>query len=314
MILISMIMLFALASCNTRSIQEDPARIEEETVEVSPKINEDKYIYRHRSTMEKGNDREQYIWEVLRLSLEATVDDFGPYEIEPVDEINQIRDDVELIHNTGMITIISDSLNEMNLKELDQIQVPLMCNLLGYRVFFIRADRQDDFDHIAEAEDLKSYKFGIAFGWNDKIILEHSGYKVHEEEIYGSLYRGLESGIFDIFSRGVNEVQGEYQTYKESYPKLHIEENILLYYPLPRYFWFSKTEYGQKLKNRVEVGLNRIIEDGTFYQLFDEYFAETLETLDLDDRILIELENPIYDKNFEAIDLKYRYNPLDNNY
>lgn len=94
------------------------------------------YVYKHRSEIKHGNEREKYIWDLLRLSLEATVDDYGPYEMIGVEGINQIREDVELINNTGRITIISDSLNEDNLNNLNRIEVPLLRNLLGYRVFF----------------------------------------------------------------------------------------------------------------------------------------------------------------------------------
>ncbi len=95
------------------------------------------YVYKTSlRKLKHGNEREKYIWDLLRLSLEATVDDYGPYEMIGVEGINQIREDVELINNTGRITIISDSLNEDNLNNLNRIEVPLLRNLLGYRVFF----------------------------------------------------------------------------------------------------------------------------------------------------------------------------------
>ena len=274
------------------------------------KVNYDEYVYKHRSTLESGNDREKYIWEVLRLSLEATKEDYGSYQIVEVENINQIREDVELIHDTGLITVMSDSLNEANLSQLNHIQFPLLRNLLGYRVFMIKAGRQDEFYQIGDSETLKNYSFGVAYGWNDKIILEHSGYSVYEEAKYESLFRSLMEENFDIFSRGVNEVIGEIETYKDEYPELHVEESILLYYPLPRYFWFSKTDEGDLLRLRVEVGLQRIIEDGSFYELFNAYFSDALNELNLEDRLLIEMENPMYGAEFDELDKVYRFNPF----
>lgn len=268
------------------------------------------YVYKHRSTLAGGNDREKYIWELLRLSLEATLDEYGPYSIQEVSDINQVREDVELMHDSGVITIISDSLNESNLSNLDFIQVPLLRNILGYRVFLINEDLQGEFENIDSVESLYQYKFGIGYGWNDKLILEHSGIQVYEEEKYETLFRSLTEGNFEVFSRGVNEILGEYKVYKEIYPSIHIEENIMLYYPLPRYFWFSRSEEGQMLKRRVEKGLAVIIEDGRFYSLFDEYFSESLELLNLRERTIIELENPVYREEFDEMDMKYRYDPL----
>jgi|GEM_PF-1483656 len=269
------------------------------------------YVYKHRSEMKHGNDREKYIWDLLRLSLEATVDDYGPYEMKGVEDINQIREDVELINNTGRITIISDSLNEDNLNNLDRIEVPLLRNLLGYRVFFIKEDRQNEFDEVRDLNGLRKFSFGIGAGWNDKIILDHAQITVYEENKYEALYRSLDNNHYDVFSRGVNEILGEYEAYKEDYPNLKIEDNLLLFYPLPRYFWFSKSDHGQMLRDRVDVGLKRIIENGQYYELFSSYYAKDLELLNLNERVLVELENPIYTDEINNVDALYRYNPID---
>jgi len=317
LLLLVFIIIVSLTACTVDRVAIEENVTTEENVEgdnVLEALLKDEvkgYTYLHRSTSKGGNDREQYIWEVLRLSLEATVEDYGSYELRAVEGINQAREDVELIHDTGVITVISDSLNEDNLKDLNRISFPLLRNLLGYRVFFITEDRQEEFDNVKDAEALKPYVFGIGLGWNDKIILEHAGYKVYESNEYKTLYRSLTSMHFDIFSRGVNEVLGEYETYKAIYPELHIEDNVLLYYPLPRYFWFSQSDHGQMLKKRVEIGIDRIIEDGSFYELFDKYFAEGLKELNLKERILIELENPVYSESFDKEDSPYRYNPLE---
>lgn len=317
-VLIFSLMMILTASCASLEPEEVQVQVNEDSDtalsingEDTDKQTEFEYVYKHRSTLSSGNDREKYIWEVLRMSLEATVEDYGAYEIVEVENINQVREDVELMDNTGLITVISDSLNDNNIENLDFVQVPLLRNLLGYRVFFINKIRQDEFETVTDSESLKPFKFGIAYGWNDKIILEHSGYEVYEEEKYEALYRSLMEGNFDIFSRGVNEIVGELDAYHEAYPDLHIEENILLYYPLPRYFWFSKSDEGAFLKARVEVGLSRIIDDGSFYELFDSYFAEDLKTLDLDQRILIELENPVYKDEYKENDQRYRFNPFE---
>lgn len=305
-------LIFMLLACTSDVVNpEKDVNMTETTTELSRNDNEQGYVYVHRVTSSGGNDREKFIWEVLRLSLEATLEDYGPYDIRGYENINQVREDIELIKDTGKITIISDSLNENNLQNLERIPFPILRNILGYRVFFIKAERQDEFRTIHDNAALESYSFGIALGWNDKIILEHAGLEVYEETNYETLYRALEEGYYDIFSRGVNEIIGEYETYKDQYPDLHIEDSILLYYPLPRYFWFSKSERGLFLKERVEVGLKRIAEDGTFYELFDSYFAEMLKELNLEKRTLIRLENPIYKEAFDKEDTPYRFSPLE---
>lgn len=283
-----------------------------ENNEDSTNIDNQGYVYRHRDSATGGNDRESYIWEVMEAALEATVSDYGDYQIELVHDINQEREDYELFNDTGVITVISDSLNQNNIDNLSVIHFPVLRNILGYRVFLIDGARQEEFEKIKTLDDLKPYQFGIGLGWNDKIVLEHSGLKVYEEREYQLLFKDVSTGVIDIFSRGVNEVMGEYETYSSDYGNLKIDDNILLYYPLPRYYWFSKSAHGDKLRERLEEGLKRIEENGTFYEIFDKYFAEDIKKLNLGDRTLIRLENPIYSEEYEKIDERYRFNPLDN--
>lgn len=309
MTLVSLVSFGCSSSNNDSSIADES--VMENQIDYADQAVEEGYIYRHRDSASGGNDRESYIWEVMEAALQATVYDYGEYKIELVQDINQEREDYELYNDTGVITVISDSLNQNNIDNLSVIHFPVLRNILGYRVFLIDGGRQDEFNNIKTLDDLKPYQFGIGIGWNDKIVLEHSGLKVYEESEYSLLFKDVTTGVIDIFSRGVNEVVDEYDKYSLIYGNLKIEDNILLYYPLPRYYWFSKSPHGDMLRERLEIGLKRIEEDGTFYEIFDRYFAEDIKKLNLSDRVLIRLENPIYTDNFEKDDEEYRYDPLE---
>lgn len=298
-----------LMGCTSSSVSEEET-IEEPPDTVILKENKDIDIYRHRDTAAGGNDREAYIWHVMDAALKATEVDYGSYAIETVADINQEREDYELIEDTGVITVISDSLNQNNLDNLSRLEFPIIKGLLGYRVFFIDENRKEEFATIKTLEDLKAFQFGIGLGWNDKIVLEHAGIAVYEEAEYAMLFRDVTHGVFDIFSRGINEILGEYEVYGKQYENLAIEDHVLLYYPLPRYFWFSQSENGQRLKARLDVGLKRIVEDGTLDKIFESYFLEGMEVLNLKNRTLIELENPFYTDEFKMQDTPYLYNPF----
>lgn len=312
---LSWILILSLASClfiscspsPTKPVVENPPKAVE--TPKAPSKNEG-YVYRHRDTATPGNDREAYIWEVMEAALEATVKDYGPYVIEPVKDINQEREDYEMIHDTGLITITSDSLNQNNLDHLSLLKFPVMRDLLGYRIFLIDKKRQAEFSKVKTVEDLKAFQFGIGIGWNDKIVLEHAGLKVYEESEYKLLFKDVTSGVIDVFSRGINEVVGEYEVYSKTYANLAIEEDLLLYYPLPRYFWFSKSAHGDDLKARLEVGLKRIYDSGKLEDLFKARFEANLKKLHLKDRRVIQLENPLYTESFKINDAPYSYDPL----
>ena len=64
----------------------------------------------------------------------------------------------------------------------------------------------------------------------------------------------------------------------------------MIHYPFPQYFYVSKSE--PRLAERLAYGLNQMVEDGTFDAIFDKHFGATLAALKLDQRTIIELENP----------------------
>lgn len=310
MMLIVIISSFGLTGCKGKVETNAPTPPEVTDTSQTDSTEDRGYTYRHRDTAAGGNDREAYIWETMKAALEATVSDYGDYDIQLVQDINQEREDYELINDTGLITVISDSLNQNNLDHLSRLGFPVMRDLLGYRVFLIDKNRAEEFARIKTLEDLKKYQFGIGIGWNDKGVLEHAGLKVYEETEYKLLFKDVSQGVIDVFSRGINEVVGEYDLFSKQYDNLVIEETVLLYYPLPRYFWFSKSDHGDKLKARLDEGFTRIVANGTLDEIFNRYFKKDLSRLNLKDRVLIKLENPIYTEEFMQNDAPYNYDPL----
>lgn len=303
------VILGVLTSCQMK-LESGEEKVGDEEAVIDSSSKTFAYVYRHRDTASSGNDREAYIWDVLEAALESTVPDYGAFEIEVVKEINQEREDYEIINNTGVVTVISDSLNQNNMDHLTRVNFPVLRNLLGYRVFLIDRVNKEQFAKIETVEDLKPYVFGLGIGWNDKWILEHAGLQVYEESDYETLFKDVSNGVFDVFSRGVNEVVGEMDTFSGTYSNLVIEDSLLLYYPLPRYFWFSTSAEGEKLRLRLEDGLKNINDDGRLEMIFNRYFEADLKQLNLKERKLIELENPLYTEKDRAIDEPYWFDPL----
>ncbi len=56
-----------------------------------------------------------------------------------------------------------------------------------------------------------------------------------------------------------------------------------------------------ELARRIEKGLTLAIENGTFSNLFNQYYAETLEKIDFKHRRIIKLENPYLSKETQLI-------------
>ena len=74
---------------------------------------------------------------------------------------------------------------------------------------------------------------------------------------------------------------------------LRIEDSLLLYYPLPMYFWFARTAEGQRLADRAEAGMRVMLADGSYDAIFDRYQRPKIERLRLKDRHAFRIENPL---------------------
>ena len=80
-----------------------------------------------------------------------------------------------------------------------------------------------------------------------------------------SIFKMLKLGRIDYFHRGLNEIWGELSTHKET---LKIADNVMLFYPLPVYFFVTKSR--PELAKKLEKGINLALEDGSFKTLFQD--------------------------------------------
>ena len=147
---------------------------------------------------------------------------------------------------------------------------------------------------------------GVANSWlklgsfNDSF--DSSGGKVDASDVAGmlgsnsampDLFEMLANGRFDVFPRAAVEVIGEYEQRKGDLKDLRIEDSLLLYYPLPMYFWFARTAEGQRLAERAEAGMRTMLADGSYDAIFDRYQRPKIERLRLKDRRAFRIENPL---------------------
>ena len=117
--------------------------------------------------------------------------------------------------------------------------------LLGYRVFLIQAADQPRFTGIQSLEQLRQLRFGQQREWSDVAVYQAAGLPVVTGSSYEGLFHMLMLRRFDAFGRGVSEVSGELAHWRKKYPQMAIETELLLYYPLPVYFWFARTDEGR---------------------------------------------------------------------
>ncbi len=249
-----------------------------------------RYVY--NAPESELDQRYVYHWEILRTALEKTFDSHGAYELLPSERMSERRQAFELETASGKISVMYLSTVPRFEERLIPIRIPVDRNLSGYFVLLVRQEDKSRFAAIRTLEDLRKLRFGLGLGWIDVGILRFNGFEVVTGSNYDGLFEMLIHKRFDVFPRSAVEVLDEYAQRKESLPELLIEEEILLVYPLPMYFWFSRTEEGRRLAERAENGMRKMIADGTYDRIFDQYQGRKIRELDLRGRKRFEMENP----------------------
>ncbi len=225
--------------------------------------------------------------QLLRLSLDLTVPEYGPYQLVSSPQMEQGRA-VKELRSGELVQVGVFAPDGQRERELLAIHIPLAKGLLGWRVCLVR---QGDEGRFAAIESLADWhRAGLSIcqhrSWPDTQLLRANGLKVTVGNLYEALFNMLRKKRFDCFLRSVIEVEDELR----QHPDLAIEPRLVFRYPLALLFFVSP-KYPE-LAQRIELGLQRARQSGAFDRVFEEGFGSTIRRLKLDERVRLELHNP----------------------
>ena len=249
--------------------------------------------YIHPPPESNADVRMNYYWELLQAALEETMPKWGPFQIvvSPT-MISAARAELLLLAVSSDITITVRTTSAEREKTLQAVMIPLDKGLTGYRLFLTKTYTQQRLSQVRTLQDLKQFSIGQGINWIDSDILRNAGFNVVTGPNYDSLFAMLEANRFDLFSRGINEIGMEFNFAAGRYSHLAIEKSLMLYYPLPRYFFFSPTKDGERLAQRVEEGLRLLLQNGKFDKRYQAFKRSLLVDLPLAGRRIFRLNNP----------------------
>lgn len=230
-------------------------------------------------------EKESYFTGLLRLILAETALEYGPCNVVATDNILTRMRSVALINNFGIdLFWATTSIERETL--LRPVRVPLLKGLMGYKIFLINPADQPRFSRITTLTELQALRAGVGADWPDNKILRANGIETISSSNYEALFRMLAAKRFDFFPRGASEVWSEYRNHPEV--TLHIEEDLVLVYPAPVYFFVNIDN--ASLEQRLEKGLHKIMANGKF----DEYFFKHPIIIDAIKRVRIHERRKIY--------------------
>lgn len=152
---------------------------------------------------------------------------------------------------------------------LRPIRIPLIKGLLGYRVMLTHKDNIPNLKKLRTKEQLQQYNICQGAHWPDTDIMLAAGLYVQPNPIYENMFRQTVAKRCDVFPRGINEAQAEYQVRRKVYPSLRLFSDTILYYPFPMYFFVNKNH--ETLAQTIEQGLEKAIDDGSFDQYLQSH-------------------------------------------
>lgn len=195
----------------------------------------------------------------------------------------------EIRRNTGVVDLIWTMTSLQRERELLPIRIPVDRGLIGWRLALVRADRQDLLRDVRQLQDLQAWTLGQMHDWPDTRILLASGLKVEQVVHYEGLFRMLSAGRIDLFPRSALEIQAELTAHAGM--GLAIEPHVLIRYPAAFYFFVSRQR--TDLARDLERGLDKAVREGQLQALFEQHLGPALKTLNLAQRRVIEVPNPL---------------------
>jgi len=188
-------------------------------------------------------------------------------------------------------------------KMLLPIRIPIYRGLIGWRVFFIQKNNQKLFDQVNNIDDLKKLTAVQRFDWPDYQILKINKLPVEGNISYLQQSLVVRDGIADYFPLSAIEIN---ISAKEDVNKqLIIESGLVLKYP-SAYYFFVRTE-NQQLADIIQKGFDQAINDGSYDELFLRHFGSDLQKINLKQRRVITLNNPLFPMAEQINNKKYWY-------
>ncbi|MGK0290748.1 MAG: ABC-type amino acid transport substrate-binding protein [bacterium] len=245
--------------------------------------------------------------ELLQTALKKTVPSDGAFVFRLSKYVMNHKRAFKSLRS-GRITVIIASPKKRLEKEFIPIRIPIRKGILGYRIFLIRKQDQEKFARIRNIKELKQLIVGQGSTWADLQVFKKNKFGYMAAANYEGLFKMLIRKRFDYFSRGVNEAYPEYYARKKKLPDLWVESTILLYYPWPKYFFLAKKN--KKLADRIRRGLEIMIKDGSYDQIFWKYHKKSIQRANLKNRRIFRIKNPLLPKTAPLHRKSLWYRPI----
>ena len=240
--------------------------------------------------MVNWDQRQNYASELLKMALAESGKDYQLKASESVQKQKRALKNMEDGSGVDVVWTVTSFERENRLRP---IRIPIDKGLAGWRIPLIRKIDIERFGQVKSLTEIQQLNAGQGHDWPDAEIFRHNGLRITSSSSYIGMFKMLASGRVDYFPRSVLEVEQEAKTHSSK--NIVIDPNLLIIYPSALYFFVSPN--AKTLAEDIEKGLEVLIANGEFDKIFTRYFKDSIARLNLEQRQVIRLENPLFPSN-----------------
>lgn len=230
---------------------------------------------------------------LVEETLRQSEDKYGPYKFIPqVADLSSKRTFAEL--NKGEEKYINLKVGLISReREISSIpiRIPIRKGLLSYKLLIINKINSRSFDEQIDLTDLKKRNVGVVYDWVTADILRKNSFELTEAPSYQGLFRMLSAQRFDYTLLGANEAFRILSSLEGKNLNLGVVPGIALYMNTPSYIFVSNKN--PRLAERISWGMEKMISNGRFDELFYQYHQPYIEQANLKGRRIIPIPNPM---------------------
>lgn len=251
------------------------------------------------------NYNDPFILNSLQNIASLASAELGDYEFVASEPLNSSEAFKAL--EAGNIDIFVGGISTNREVHANPVYVPLDRGLLGYRICLTNKNKPLNVSFQTPMYLIQeTIRVGILENWIDTKVYQENGFKVFSGGSYASLTSMLKNEVFDCFSRSVNEINSEAlitQVQEKSAGQIEVDNKLIFIYPSANFIFTSSSN--KKLHESLSIGIGRAIENNSYFDIFNEHYAEILLKYGIYERKLIFMSNQ--DMSYQALSAINRF-------
>lgn len=214
----------------------------------------------------RSNSQHTYAFLLLKLALDSTLNSHGAYQLKTYNTRHSFSRASYMLEQGNVFQVAFFGASQGLGKNLIAIKIPLYQGMLGFRLLASNKKSAAKMAKVKTLAQLRAFEAGFNGQWSDFPIFKTNGLPVETAANFESLYRMLSYRRFDYLPRSIREIDHELVQHQDETNNLVIVDNLAIFYPHPVYFHISPRF--KHFANRIEIGLNNILNTGEFKLLF----------------------------------------------